>query len=311
MSDPVLPPERPLSDQARAVRKAELLRAVDGGGGDDGARPRAAVGRRWVVPAIAAAAVLAVVGVVGAVLVGGDDPESSGVPAGAPSTAASDPSSPSDAPTSGLPDLVDPAPSVSVSSGPESESESESAGGGVPDGFPRDKARGCDRVRGPVRDAGQLASIELGETTVRLYGDDTQWYVCDEWASLDGGDATLFAAHRFTDDFTVDQLGLSMNFSMDQDGVGEYVAGGALPEGVESITYTFPDGHVEKATLRDGMWAVAYFATEPPMDGSQRVRGSATVEVVRSDASVSGGSSGQGYNLPYPQFFCSQTNHGC
>ena len=52
-----------------------------------------------------------------------------------------------------------------------------------------------------------------------------------------------------------------MNFSMDDPDIGEYVAGGALPDGVESITYTFADGHVEKATIADDMWAMAYFAS--------------------------------------------------
>ena len=69
-----VPPERPLSGQARAQRRADLMQQIT----DDG-RER----RRWLVPVVAAAAVVAAVAVGGAVLAGGDEPASDNLsPAG-------------------------------------------------------------------------------------------------------------------------------------------------------------------------------------------------------------------------------------
>ena len=41
------------------------------------------------------------------------------------------------------------------------------------------------------------------------------------------------------------------------------MAGGALPEGVSSITYAFPDGHQKRATIKDGFWVMQYFSEDP------------------------------------------------
>ena len=43
--------------------------------------------------------------------------------------------------------------------------------------------------------ATEISSIPIGDTTVRLFGNADKWIVCDEWASLDGGDATLLHPH--------------------------------------------------------------------------------------------------------------------
>lgn len=260
-----VPPERPLTDQARAVRKADLLRQVSGEG-----RSR----RGWVVPALAAASVIAAVAVGGAVLAVGDDPEpETGVPAGSgtaqPSTA---------------PEIA-----TDVTSAPVAPST-------VPG-----KGEGCGDLRIPLPGASELASIPIGETTVHLFGNDSRWIVCDDWASHDGGVATLLHPHPFGTPIAKAQLGISMNFSMDDSTIGEYVAGGALPEGVESITYRFADGHVQEAVLDGDMWAMAYFAEVP--DGAEVIDG-ATVDVVTDGVPAR-------FTLRMPEDFCTQSNHGC
>ena len=141
-------------------------------------------------------------------------------------------------------------------------------------GFPVEDARPCGNLRIPVPGAEEVSAIAIGDTTVRLYGNGTKWIVCDEWAALDGGVATLLHPHAYGEPLDRAQLGISMNFAMQDRMVSEYVAGGALPDGVESITYTFADGHVEPAVLDGDMWAMAYF-----VDGDRALDG-ATVEVV-------------------------------
>ena len=140
--------------------------------------------------------------------------------------------------------------------------------------------KACSDLRIPVPGAAEIASIPIGDTTVRLYGNADKWIVCDEWAALDGGVATLLHPHANGAPIDQAQLGISQNFSMDDPDIGEYVAGGALPDGVESITYTFSDGHVEKAMINGDMWAMAYFA-----NGDSMAIDGATVEVVTDGAS--------------------------
>ncbi len=276
MTDENLPPERPLSDQARAVRKADLMQQVRG---ESRAR------RGWAVPALAAASVIAAVAVGGAILAFGDDPEPrTGVPAGRGSA------EPSTAPE--VPTRVTSAPAV-PSTVPGEDSSSGPAGD-----FPVQEPQACGDVRIPLPGATELSSIEIGDTTVRLYGNAEKWIVCDEWASLDGGNATLLHPHAYGEPLDKAQLGISMNFSMDDPNIGEYFAGGALPEGVESITYTFDDGHVEEAVFDGDMWAMAYFA-----QGRDIIHG-ATVDVVTN------GSSEQ-FTLRGIEDFCTQSNHGC
>jgi hypothetical protein len=286
MTDQNLPPERPLSDQARAQRKADLMHEVAEH------RPGS---RRWLVPAVAAAAVVAAVAVGGAVIAGGDEPTSRpGAPAGGgpaqPSLAPDTPTDDSNAVPSEPPTKPDAPRTV------PGESKSSGAFDG---GFPVQPPQSCADLRIPVRSATEVSSIPIGDTTVRLFANDDTWIVCDEWASLDGGAATLFHPHPLGAQLGRAELGVSMNFSLDDPDASEYVAGGALPDGVQAISYTFSDGHVEQATITDDMWAMAYFTS-----AKTSIEG-ATVEVTMAD-----GSSDQ-VELRYPLDFCSQSNHGC
>ncbi len=279
MSNEQLPPERPLSGQARAQRRSELMRQIT----DDG-RDR----RRWLVPAVAVAAVVAVVAVGGAVLAGGDEPASDNVgPAGGGTSAPAEPILPVDEGSAPAEDDPENVPAEGSSSIPVDEP-----------GFPVESPQPCSDLRIPLPGAEELSSIEIGDTTVRLYGNDSKWIICDEWAALDGGAATLLHPHAFGEPLNQAQLGISMNFSMDDPEIGEYVAGGALPEGVESITYTFSDGHVEEAVLEGDMWAMAYFAH------ARRILDAATVDVVTNGVP-------ERYTLRGLEGFCNQSNHGC
>jgi hypothetical protein len=280
MTNENLPPERPLSDQARAQRRSELMQQIT----EDGRHRRG-----WLVPALAAASVIAVVSVGGAVLAGGDEPSSRPLaPAG------SGPAEPSAVPETPAEDTEDPAVSAAPSIVP-----GEGASSGPAGDFPVQPPEPCGELQIPVSGASEQASIPIGETTVHLFVSDSKWIVCDDWASLDGGVATLLRPHANGAPIDQAQLGISQNFSMDDPTASEYVAGGALPEGVESITYTFSDGHVEKAVLDGDMWAMAYFAS-----GDSTAIDGATVDVVTNGAS-------EQFTLSEPQDFCTQSNHGC
>ena len=69
-----------------------------------------------------------------------------------------------------------------------------------------------------------------------------------------------------------DLVRISQNYSMEDAHVAQFVAGGPLIDGVKSISYAFPDGHTEKATMNDTMWAMAYLPTSGPLVDGGRPR---------------------------------------
>ncbi len=264
-------PERPLSDQVRAQRKAELMNAIE-------ARQKA---RRWVVPTVAAAAVVGVVSVGAAVgVVGGDETNGPAEPAGPHGTMSSSP---------------DKAKGLQERAGKEKSSSRLTNGDTTIPSLPAER---CADLDVGIKGVEELGSIEVGETTVRVYGNGEQYVTCDEWASEDGGPATLFAPREVDAPLAKDQLLISMNFSLDSD-ASEYVAGGVVPEGTDAITYTFSDGHTEKAVIDDGVWAMAYFPDKALPDDL-----TAKVTVTRD-------SGAEKFTLSGPDDFCGQVNHGC
>jgi hypothetical protein len=208
------PPDESLPEQSRARIRADLLAAAqDGRGGS----------RRWVVPVAAAAAVLVVVGLAGwAVQAGRDDgpgpapgPSSTGIPGADWSMGWSDdpePSEPSGKATLSLSTCTDP--------------------------VGRILAGAEQAVIFPAGDGG-------GETSMWVAGES--FALCDVRAGT-----------------TIVHKPISMSPG---DGVGPYqlssiyprtrdtfrivqVAGGLVPEGAVAydVSYTFPDGHTERAT---------------------------------------------------------------
>lgn len=275
-----LPGERRLPDQTRARVRAELLHHAEGR--DAAAPATAATSRRRWVPALAAAAAVVVVGAGGTLLVQAvDDDGDTGTPAGPASSVPT-------APESGA---TEPSPPTPTTAGPA----------------PGEAADECSQLL-QARKAIDADAIAIEQTTVRLYQTETLWFVCDEWAALDGGEPTMFAPQPIGSELQRDHLRISMNFSMTDAAIAEYVAGGALPDdAVTAIRYEFPDGHVQEAVVRDGMWAMAYFPTEGPLGGGGRMppQAQAAVTVDYRDGTT------QEFVLDYPMDFCAQVNHGC
>jgi hypothetical protein len=82
-------------------------------------------------------------------------------------------------------------------------------------------------------------------------------------------------------------------------------AGGALPEGVTSVTYTFPDGHQERAAVKDGFWAMQYFSPAPLTKGSYE-------ELDAVKVTVDGPAGKHDVSLVWgPDVMCNQVSHGC
>jgi hypothetical protein len=80
-----------------------------------------------------------------------------------------------------------------------------------------------------------------------------------------------------------------------------YWSGGAIPAGVTSISYTFPDGHQEQATIQNGFWAMQYFS-DAPADG-------ATSDPIK--VNVEGPGVQQELTLRWGDHTCNQVSHGC
>jgi hypothetical protein len=213
MTNPTPPPDEPLPEQARARMRADLLAAAqDGRGGS----------RRWLAPVLAAVAVLVVAGVAGwAVQAGRDD---GGSPAGVPT-----PTVPGADWSMGWTD--DPVPSE-------------------PSGKASLNLSTCVDPLGQVlAGAEQVATFPAdedgGETTVWVAGES--YAVCDVRA----GTTTV---HKPVSMATADGIApyqVSSIYPPTQDGFRTVqVAGGLVPEGALAfdVSYTFPDGHTERAT---------------------------------------------------------------
>lgn len=260
-------PERPLPDEVRAQRREELLTAI-----------QAPVRRGWLLPA-AAAAVVALVSIGATVVLTGNDPTPEPSPAGAPAETT----------TAAASQAPQPASETTRPPRPGSAQESPP----VP----------CAELG--ILPGEEVGAIEIGETTVRVYSDGTRWATCDEWAAGDGGEATAFAPQPVGVEPNKDLFLISMNFSLDDPGAAEYVAGGLLPEGVTGISYTFPGGHTEDAVIDDGIWAMAHFPTTGPMVASRVPNEPIIVEVALSGVV-------QTHELRADRMeWCAQVNHGC
>jgi hypothetical protein len=235
MTDPFPPPpDEPLPEQSRARIRADLLAAAqDGRGGS----------RRWLVPAVAAAAVLAVVGLAGwAIEVGGDD---DGTPAVAGSSAAAvdpDPSEPSGKASLNLSTCVDPV--GRMLAGAEQVAVFPAAGGGG------------------------------GETTVWVAGGT--FALCDERA----GTTTVLPPRPLPPEESAATYDLStVHLPTARGSERIRIAGGVVPEGamVFDVDYTFPDGSVEHATTTVGpdgrtWWRMVHAEADGGLDSEAPTR---------------------------------------
>lgn len=145
--------------------------------------------------------------------------------------------------------------------------------------FP-DEAVSCDdevkefaRFEPSLRDAAVTAQRETALGTIYLYETNTAWVVCDDSTAVPGGPhsergytPTLISFHKKSQDYSLylDTLAVSQNYIASPDGAYSYFfAGGHDFDGVQAISYTFPDGHTEDAVVgKNGFWSMSYLPTD-------------------------------------------------
>lgn len=276
MSDLTPPPEEPLPDQARARIRAELLEVAQSG----------TPARRWLVPAVAAAAVVLVVGTAAWAVQRGPG-DGGAAPAGA---ASSTPAATSTSPSAPAKSLIPP-PSVS----------------------PTDPVPSTTGPTG-VRQAGsgdcrqELRYPFPGAEMAAAFGDDTSfWVKGDRFALCDvrGGVTTVHRPLPLTPDGRVDDYRVSSAYTAD--GRVTRVAGGIVPDGATAfdVRYTFPDRATVRAeTVQGGghtWWRVVHSYVSRGNEMKQP-----PIEVTVSYSGVR-----QHYTLDWATDTCAQVNHGC
>lgn len=295
MTEPTPPPERPLTDEARARIRAELL----AGAGDS-----RTAGPRWLVPAGAAAAVALVAGMAYWAIDPGS--ESSGLPAtgggasgvsGAPTTpGATDPAAvptpPSSAPMSEP--MVDP---TSVPSTAFSEPTS---------GAPVQVGTGtCETELEYVLKGAQLAEQIDATSSFWVKGD--RFSLC---YAIDGSTTVTHPLPLSPRDDVATFRVLSL-YPPAKDGYRTVrAAGGVVPPGMEEVmdvAYTFPNGHTERATTATDdqgrtWWLMSYVYDDG--GGSELDKPPITVRVRLSGVQ-------HDYTLDWGLDTCAQANHGC
>ncbi len=371
------PAEQPMSDDARAHILRQLAAATAGDDSDQGAHRGAGRLGRWTAPAVAAAAVVAVV--LGAFAVGAVREDSSG-PGGdslqpaAPSTGAPGTDSPTPtpapptatpvteppgtplsttvtaepgpnnpshtpplpttapptAPTTGAPGTDSPTPTTAavpsttfVSAAP-TEPSTVGQGHGFP-GLPN-KPVSCDDEVGELahqepnlRGAAVTAQRDTDIGTIFLYETKTAWVVCDDSTAVTDGpqsergySPTLISYQLKSQDYkaNTDTLAISENFlGTPANGSSYFFAAGRDFDGVEAISYKFPDGHTEDAVVgQNGLWSMSYLPTEgvladPKTNTSQLDPITVTLQH-EYDSYWSA-------SLEWGLDTCAQLNHGC
>lgn len=284
MTDHNLPPERRLDESTKAQMRAELV--------ETSAREDSTTKRSWLVPALAAAAMAGVAALGAGLALGGNDgtgsteeiaPAGSGSGSGAGSGSADEPTT------------------------TKSEETVEITLGPLPDELELDGPVSCADEVGTVLSAARLdAELTYAEGSAALWRGKGTWVLCDDWAAItDGGAPTLIGNRAGNDPTQKHTYAISENYAMADDHVAQFVAGGPrLPE-VESISYTFPDGHTEDAVIKKDMWLMAYV----PTSGSL-VDAEPETEPIHVEVTMTGGAT-TSYDLEWGFDTCAQINHGC
>jgi hypothetical protein len=279
MSDLTPPPDEPMPDQSRARIRADLLAAAQ----DDG-RSGAP---RWVVPAVAAVAVLLVAATASWAVQAGGDGVSGGTPA---STSTS--STPADVTPSETPSQV---PSEKTTT--------------VPDGGHQAGTSSCvDELVNVLKGAEPAAAFpqaDGGTTTFWVRGD--RFVLCDERA----GTTTVHRPLPLTPAQDVETYRVSSLYAPAKSGFTVYrVAGGLVPQGAMAfdVSYTFPDGHVEKATTTVDPEGRTWWRmlTSYHEDSGFNETTLPPIEVTLSLSGVQ-----KTYDLKWGIDTCAQANHGC
>lgn len=315
------PPEEPLSDATRAQMRQRLTDATRT------AQPRP--GHRWLVPGLAAASVLAVVAGAFAVASTNDDGAGRGSslqPAGpgttqsptsppgesassTPSGGSATPTPPEEPASSAIPTPT----TVALVEPPQVSGATSCA----------DEVSGFAKVQEPaLQGATVTAERDSGAGTTYLYETKSAWVVCDDSTAVLGGPEsangytpTLVSSHLKSESYQpdTDTLAISMNFigSADYNSIESayFFAAGRDFDGVQAISYTFPDGHTERAVAgQNGLWSMAYVITDRPTlnlfaDTSQ-------LDPIEVTVTYTGGNTGS-FTLQWGLDTCAQLNHGC
>lgn len=300
------PPPEPLPERRKQEMRHQLLAAATSA--DSSARGS------WLVPALAAAAVLAIVGA-GAVVLDhdgdGGEPGSVGLqPAGRGGPVVPGPgvtTATATAATHAPPPRVRPGTStVTAPAAPYPPTGHGELG----------EATTCqqeiDALAEPSLDGATVtADRDYGAGVTSLFETKSGWIVCDTWATIDGGAPTLFSVHEKSGQYepNVSTLAVSENFGSGDPLPAEYVAGGRDFDGVQAIAYTFPDGHVEDAVVgQTGLWSMVYLPTSGVLTDLDQ--NEATLDPITVRVSLTNGDEAT-YTLQWGEDTCAQINHGC
>jgi hypothetical protein len=284
------PPAQRMPESSKARVRQRLHAAMHG----EPAKPQ----RRWLAPGLAAAAALAVVGgTFVAMSYNRDGGDVGGVGA---------PLQPADGTSSGAPTPDDP---TQPTTSPSLLKPKTAA----------DPARTCDQEIGQsigprLPGASVTAQRDSGPGTTYLYETKTAWIVCDDLTASDGGGPTLLSLVNKSRPYQPDTstLAVSENLITNPDGrwvYEQFVAGGPDFEGVEAISYAFPDGHTEDAVVgENGLWSMTYLASDGVLFDpkvNEVDLDPITVTVRHAGGHVST------FTLAWGLDTCAQINHGC
>jgi len=323
------PPDEPLLDATRAEIRQRLSAATQ----TEEQRP----GNRWLVPGLAAAAVLTVVAGAFAVASTNDDGAGEGSslqPAGSETTqSATTPpggsatpspsggsvtSTPSEDPAGSAiptPSLLpsQPTNTVPLTEPPQVAGATSCA----------DEVSQFAKVQEPaLQGATVTAERDSAAGTTYLYETKLASVVCDDSTAVLGGPEsgrgympTLVSSHLKSESYQPDKdtLAVSMNFIGSADYISiesaYFLAAGRDFDGVQAISYTFPDGHTERAVVgENGLWSMAYVITDRPT--LKLYNDSSQLDPVDVTVTSTGGDTTK-YTLQWGLDTCAQLNHGC
>ena len=276
MTEPTPPPERPLPDDARERMRADLLAH---------AHDHRSSSPRWAVPAGAAAAVALVAGL-GYWAINPGGTETDGLPVTGGGTSSATPT-PSASPT--------PVGTATPTVG-SSQPATPKGPGTVQVG-----TRSCEEEMEYVLKGASLA-LQVDDTS-SFWVKGEKFVLCDE---LDGR-TTVHQALPLAPRDEVSTYAVSTDFL---DGQITRSAGGMVPPGSEEVfdvTYTFPDGHTQRATKSTDdqgrtWWRMIY--TYDDGGGSELKK--PEIQVTMSLSGVQ-----RDYTLEWGMDTCAQANHGC
>jgi len=313
------PPEEPLPDERKAAMRHELLAATE---------HEAEPARRGWLAGAAAAAVVAVIAAGAYAIDNGADPDGAD-PGGvdqlqpadrtdATQSATEPATAPTPTPTSEPP----PAPTSEPPNGepsPEGQQPYEPPMPGDDPSTDGNYSTSCeDEIRHlfqpSLRGATVTAERDYGPGTTFLYETKTAWVACDDLTASNGGAPTLVSFHQKSDNYepSRETLAVSDNWILDDDGSAMYAylfAAGRDFDAVQAISYRFPDGHTEHATLgENGLWSMNYIATGGPLFDPK----TSTLELdpIEVEVRYTDGDT-QTFTLHWGLDTCAQLNHGC